>query len=191
MRFSAQVINIKIFWPVVTVSTKQQTLSLQGSLGCYVVAYDLDLFFEGQRFEFWPFGMIKRDYLANGDRQSKHYHCQHRKSLICSRLVLLYLTLAHFKGQGQANSCFNCEHLANGKRYDKRSYCPYIGNRLLAFDSYIYIWLWSIPKIRVKVIRNSIRKFDKTESCCISPCSCSFMLITWRRWRRYSVERCC
>ena len=68
-----------------------------------VVAHNLGLLFEGRRFQSRTFAKIERDYLANGDKYSKHLLCQHRKSLIGYRSVCLHLTFAHYKGHGQIN----------------------------------------------------------------------------------------
>ena len=42
-----------------------------------VVIRDLELFCEGQRFESRQFEYIKRCYLANADKLSNYYNCQH------------------------------------------------------------------------------------------------------------------
>ena len=39
-----------------------------------VVAHDLELFFEGQRFESRQFRLIKRGYLTKSDRYGKYYY---------------------------------------------------------------------------------------------------------------------
>ena len=40
-----------------------------------VVAHDIEILFQGYRFDSRPFGSIKLDYLVNGDSKSKHYYC--------------------------------------------------------------------------------------------------------------------
>ena len=45
-----------------------------------IVANELGLRLEGQKFELRPFWKSKREYLANAGSQDKLYYFQHRKS---------------------------------------------------------------------------------------------------------------
>ena len=77
-------------------------------------------------------------------------------------MVYLHFTFARYKGQNLGHAYFDREYLINGDRYDKCCYRRCIGSRLLAFEWYLYIWLWSIlnmkVEVKVEVIRKTIAK---------------------------------
>ena len=126
----------------------------------------------------WPSHILKikivhisTEYLTNGSDRTNILLPILTKLPIGFRLVYLHLSLAYSKDQGQAY--FDSEYLVDGDIYDKHCYCHYTGNRLLAFNWYIYIWHWPILKVKVKIIRNSIAKNSiklshalRQRSCC-------------------------
>ena len=79
----------------------------------------------------------------------------HRKSHVAFCFVYFDLTLTHSKDQGQCHTPFDYNYLTSDGKLDKHFNWQLIESRMWPFDWHIFIWPWSILKVKVKVMRIS------------------------------------